>query len=206
MDEYIGVIKLFAGNFAPKDWAFCNGQIMAIRSNTALFSILGTTYGGDGKTTFGLPNFNGASPVGAGDGPGLSPRDLGEAGGTENSTVLVANMPAHQHSINGAPLSSTASVHISDTVANSADSNGNALAQGPKPLPAPISATPLIYDNSPTFTESNIMHAQTVDTSGLQVSETQTGIAGNGMPVSNMQPYLAMNFIICVNGVFPPRP
>lgn len=206
MDEYLGIIKLFAGNFAPRDWAFCNGQLVAIRGNTALFSILGTTYGGDGKTTFALPNFNGNTPVGAGEGPGLSAKDLGEAGGETSTTISLANMPAHGHTVNSVPLQVTASVNVGDNAADSAESNGNVLAQGTQALPAPISASPFIYDKEATFTEKNTLHPSTVDTSGMQVSGGLAGWSGNGIPISNMQPYLVMNFIICVSGAFPPRP
>ena len=99
----IGDIKMFAGNFAPKNWAFCNGQIIAISSNTALFSILGTTYGGNGTTNFALPNLQGRIPVGTGNGPGLTPQVLGEVSGTEATTLTVANLPLHNH-----PLSAKA--------------------------------------------------------------------------------------------------
>ena len=95
MEDYIGIIKLFAGNFAPRAWAFCDGQLLSINQNTALFSILGTTYGGDGRTTFGLPDLRGRVPMHAGSGPGLSPRRLGEKGGAENTTLTASNLPAH---------------------------------------------------------------------------------------------------------------
>lgn len=97
MDPFIGEIKMFAGNFAPRGWAFCNGQILSISQNTALFSLLGTMYGGDGRTTFGLPDLRGRSPMHHGAGPGLSPHSLGETSGVENVTLLASEMPAHTH-------------------------------------------------------------------------------------------------------------
>ncbi len=95
----IGQVQMFAGNFAPRGWAFCEGQLLAIASNTALFSILGTTYGGDGRTTFGLPDLRGRTPIGAGRGPGLSNYRLGQSGGAESHTLSTATIPSHRHSI-----------------------------------------------------------------------------------------------------------
>src|SRR5512140_216933 len=97
---FIGEIVMFAGNFAPRSWALCNGQLLPIAQNTALFSILGTTYGGDGRTTFALPDLRGRVPVHPGQGPGLSNYVLGEMAGTENTTLLINNMPAHNHTLN----------------------------------------------------------------------------------------------------------
>lgn len=97
VDPYVGEIRTVGFNFAPQNWALCNGQVLLIRQNTPLFSVLGTTYGGDGETTFGLPNLNRAFVIGAGAGPGLSPRDLGEIGGTESVTLNSLEMPAHSH-------------------------------------------------------------------------------------------------------------
>ena len=99
-EGFIGEIRMFAGNFAPKDWAFCQGQLLSISQNTALFSILGTTYGGDGRVTFALPNLSGRVPVGVGQGAGLTNRQLGEMSGTETVTLTTAQMPAHSHTVN----------------------------------------------------------------------------------------------------------
>src|SRR3954466_13993392 len=100
---FIGQISLFGGNFAPRGWAFCNGQLLAISQNTALFSILGTTYGGNGQTTFALPNLRGRMAIGAGTGPGLGAVQLGEQGGTSSVTLTLSNLPAHAHTIPGFP-------------------------------------------------------------------------------------------------------
>src|SRR5690349_2945763 len=97
-NPFVAEIRIFTGNFAPKGWAFCNGQLMPISQNTALFSLLGTTYGGDGKSTFALPNMQGCCPMQAGQGPGLSLRDLGETGGEQTVTLIQTEMPVHTHS------------------------------------------------------------------------------------------------------------
>jgi microcystin-dependent protein len=99
MDPFVAEIRIFGFNFAPKGWAFCDGQILPLSQNTALFSLLGTTYGGDGKSTFALPNLQGSVPVHPGQGPGLSLYDLGETGGTETVTLLDSEMPAHNHNL-----------------------------------------------------------------------------------------------------------
>jgi microcystin-dependent protein len=100
MDPFLGEIKMFGGNFAPSGWAFCNGQLLSIAQNTALFSILGTQFGGDGVTTFGLPDLRGRVPVHQGAGPGLSPYVIGQLGGTEQVTLTTGQMPAHSHLVN----------------------------------------------------------------------------------------------------------
>ncbi len=116
-DQFIAEIRLFAGNFPPRGWAFCSGQILSIAQNTALFSLVGTYYGGDGRTTFGLPNLNARAPICPGQGPGLSPRDLGETGGAANVTLTPAELPNHSHTL-GATTSA----------ADSNDPNGRLLA------------------------------------------------------------------------------
>jgi microcystin-dependent protein len=98
-NQYLGEIRMFAGNFAPFSWAFCNGQLIPIQQNTALFSLLGTTFGGDGVRTFGLPDLRGRLPVGQGSGPGLSTYTLGEIGGEENVTIALSTMPSHSHQL-----------------------------------------------------------------------------------------------------------
>src|SRR2546421_10541006 len=100
-NPFVAEIRIFAGNFAPKGWALCDGQLMPISQNTALFSLLGTTYGGDGKSNFALPNLQGCAPLQAGQGPGLSLRDLGETGGGTTGTLLQTEMPAHSHCAQG---------------------------------------------------------------------------------------------------------
>src|SRR5437588_180634 len=108
-NPFVAEIRIFAGNFAPKGWAQCDGQLLPISQNTALFSLLGTTYGGDGKSTFALPNLQGSAPMQAGQGPGLSLRDLGETGGEQTVTLLQTEMPAHSHSARATSTTNQAS-------------------------------------------------------------------------------------------------
>jgi microcystin-dependent protein len=100
-DPFVAEVKIFAGNFAPRGWAFCNGQLLPISQNTALFSLIGTTYGGDGRTTTALPNMQERAPMHPGTGPGLTTRRLGERGGVEEVTMTAANMPSHSHALLG---------------------------------------------------------------------------------------------------------
>lgn len=100
MDPFIGQIILFSGNFAPRSWALCEGQLLSISQHTALFSLLGTTYGGDGRTTFALPDLRGRVAISHGTGPGLTPRRLGSRGGSEENTLMTFNLPQHNHKVN----------------------------------------------------------------------------------------------------------
>jgi len=168
---------MFAFNFAPKGWAFCNGQLLPISQNTALFSLLGTTYGGDGKATFGLPNLQGQSCVNWGQGAGLSDYFIGETIGTENVTLLQTEMPSHNHGFTAQTVQGT-----------SPTANGNQLAK--------------CFSGAKTagFT-GNYFTTNAVNTGMLQ----GTSIAGSGFPHNNLQPYLTVNFCIAMQGVFPPR-
>lgn len=174
MDPYIGEIRIFAGNFPPRNWAFCNGQLLAIASNTALFSILGTTYGGDGRTTFALPNLQGTVPISQGQGPGLTDRTLGETGGAPTVTLTGETMAAHPHPFTG---------QQAEADSTSPSNNYVAVNRNLFPYTAP-------------------------DAPGLNLqpmSPAALGPAGGGQPHNNMQPYLGLNFIIALQGVYPPR-
>lgn len=118
-EPFVGEIRMFAGNFAPRGWSFCDGQLLAVSQNDALFSLLGTIYGGDGQTTFGLPDLRGRLPIHAGNGPGLSERRLGSKGGAESVTLTANQMPSHTHALTGTSAGATSS-----------DPVGNAPAQG----------------------------------------------------------------------------
>jgi microcystin-dependent protein len=174
-DQFVAEIRIFAGNFAPVGWAFCDGQILPISQNTALFSLLGTTYGGDGRTNFALPNLQGAAPLQAGQGPGLSLRNLGETGGEESVTLLESQMPAHTHVVqcyNGPG--------DLNTPANNA---WGAAHTGKTPINCYAAAA----------------------TNSVPMSPFGVSVTGGNLPHNNMPPYLALNFIIALQGIFPAR-
>ena len=199
MEGYIAQVIMFAGNFAPRGWAFCQGQQLSIAQYTAVFALLGTTYGGNGQTTFGLPDMRGRVAVGTGQGPGLPLVDLGEMGGVPSTTLLITNLPAHNH---------TATFNGSTSVLNSAQVAGtNQQAQA-----SPQSMLARGIDGSPNGTAIPKIYApnasvtQIVPLGGLNVAGTVTvGVNGGSQPFSIMQPYLGMNFIICLEGIFPSR-
>ncbi|HLP10114.1 MAG TPA: tail fiber protein [Opitutaceae bacterium] len=172
---FIGEIKMFSGNFAIKGFAFCNGQIMPISQNTALFSLLGVNFGGDGKTTFGLPNLQGRAPLHRGQGPGLSPYSLGEAGGTPTVALNLNQLPAHTHTPNA-----NATAGSTDTPA----SGGiwSAVGRGRTPP----------YTNA----GANVaMNNSAIGTAGV----------GGTPAHNNLSPHLALNFLIALQGIYPVR-
>lgn len=171
-EPFVAEIRIFAGNFAPRGWAFCNGQLLPVSQNTALFSLIGTTYGGDGRATTALPNLQGRAPMHPGRGPGLTARRLGQRGGVETVTLTEAQMPNHNHSL----MSSTDDGDIRTAV-------GNALARPPSGLP---------YQQNTT--------ANLVDMAEQALPET-----GGSQAHNNMQPFLAINFIIALVGLYPSR-
>src|SRR5271157_911831 len=175
-NPFVAEIRIFCGNFAPTGWAFCNGQILPISQNTALFSLLGTTYGGDGKTTFALPNLQGSFPMhagGSGAGPGLTPRILGDSSGTGTVTLIASEMPAHMH----APFASA------DAAASTS------------PVPGSTGAVMLAATSVPVYGAL---------TEPTPLADAAIGPAGGDQPHENRQPYLSLNFIIALQGVFPP--
>lgn len=182
-EELMGCIKLFAGNFAPRGYMLCNGQVLSIAQNTALFSLLGTTYGGDGQSTFALPNLQGTVPIGVGSKAGSS-YVLGQAAGTPTVTLTTAQMPMHTHTGPGT---------VSVSPANSTDSTP---AKGMS-IAVPGSTVSRVFTATLGFATST----PSVDLT----SNVGTAISGGSQPFSIMQPYLAMNYIICVSGIFPSR-
>jgi microcystin-dependent protein len=179
MEGVIGYVTMFAGNFAPKNWAFCNGQTINIASNTALFSILGTTYGGNGTTNFQLPNTQGRTVVGAGNGPGLSPYALGQTAGSNSVTLSLQQMPAHIH-----PVSITAQNPTTAADANLSTASGNVFGRDSNLTP---------YDSS-----------QSANGGTFQATLT-TSTVGSNAPVQIERPMLGLNYVICQYGVFPAR-
>ncbi|MFN0175592.1 MAG: phage tail protein [Saprospiraceae bacterium] len=173
---FIAQITLFASNFAPLGWAFCHGQLMLIDDNTALFALIGTTYGGDGVTTFGLPDFRGRIPIGMGTGSGLSSYDIGQNGGAESATITVGQMASHTHT-------ATATVLSSASNATTNVPNGNVPAATSTNFYVPVSAT-----NAALGGISGIIQP-----------------AGGSQPVSLGMPSLCLNFVIALEGIFPSR-
>lgn len=135
-EPFVGEIRMFAGNFAPRGWAFCDGQLLAVSQNDALFSLLGTIYGGDGRTTFGLPDLRGRIPIHAGTGPGLSPRQLGAKGGEENVTLTVNQLPSHNHPMQGSNDQAT-----SPTGSGQVFARAGGFAYSGRPSPQNLAAT-----------------------------------------------------------------
>src|SRR3954451_12293694 len=125
MDPFVAEIRIFPFNFAPKGWAWCDGQILPLSQNTALFSLLGTTYGGDGKSNFALPDLQGRAPMHPGQGPGLSLHDLGETGGSETVTLLESEIPAHSHGVMSAPGQFGGNTNVAQGNAFAKSTNGN---------------------------------------------------------------------------------
>ena len=172
-EPFIAEIRIFAGNFAPRSWAFCNGQLLPVSQTTALFSLIGTTYGGDGRSTTALPNLQGKAPMHPGRGPGLTSYRLGQRGGVESVTLSEAQMPNHTHTMRadggtGGPLGGGS---------NATDPVDNYLGASVK------------YSNA----------------SGSSVNMQPVTSAGGSQAHNNMQPFLAINFIIALQGLYPSR-
>ncbi|SOD13371.1 phage tail protein [Pedobacter xixiisoli] len=199
MDGYVGEIRLFAATFAPRNWAFCWGQVVAIRSNTALFSIIGTYYGGNGTTTFQLPNFAGRTAIGQGGGPGLSTYIIGETGGTSTETLVQAQMPAHTHNNTVSAPASGTNLLVSAADSTLAVATAGSVISTPGYTVATGLAKTLGFNNA---TPNTVLH-----TDSIKVNNTSLTFdtAGGSIPHNNMQPSLGMNYIICMYGVFPAR-
>lgn len=180
MSQYfVGEIRLFAGRTAPRDWAICNGQTLNISEYNALYSLIGTTYGGDGATTFALPDFRGRIPVGQGTGTGLTARTLGQTGGSETVTLNASQWAAHNHTFNTLAADATAGALTSG-------GTNQGLARGANTARSYLNNSA----SSPTAT--------TLDA-------VSYGSAGGGQPHNNMMPSLALNYIIALNGLYPQR-
>lgn len=180
-DPFLGEIKMVGFNFAPVGWAFCQGALLPISQNTALFSLLGTMYGGNGQTTFGLPDLRGRSPVGIGQGPGLTLIDQGETSGVENVTLTTLNMPMHTHPT----VVQVAGVATSPATT---PSNSNSVL-GASPANGPGSASVWSTEMS----------------APVQLSGVQAGVAGGSQPCGIRNPYIGINFVVALSGIFPSR-
>ncbi len=174
-EPFIAEIKMFAGNFAPRGYATCDGQLLPINQNSALFSLVGTMYGGDGRTTFGLPGLRGRFPMHAGSGPGLTSRQLGQKSGQETVTLTTGQMPAHNHATQ---------IMANANEGNSADPTGKYLAAGEEP-------------NSPYKAEAG--------TAAMASGSIAMNNTGSSQSHNNLPPFQVINFIIALVGIFPSR-
>ena len=193
MDEYLGTIKAFAFNFAPRGWAQCHGQLLPIASYDALFSLLGTTYGGDGRTTFGLPDLRGHVPIGEGQAPGFSNRRLGQKGGSETNVLNETQLPSHHHAINfaGQNINASVSVPAVNDEGTLEETENNIIANQANAFAAASAADATLG----AFTAPVTGTANTANSGSAAPAE-----------VNNMQPFLSLNFCIYIaGGVYPPR-
>ncbi|AWM12799.1 phage tail protein [Flavobacterium sediminis] len=181
-EPFIGEIKLFGFNFAPLGYSLCAGQIISISQYTALFSLIGTTYGGNGQTTFALPDLQGRMPIGQGQGPGLPLYTMGQKAGSTTKTLTTSNLPPHIHSLLNAHVNLQASTDNADELSPA----GNFPATATDAIYSGNGATPNTY------------------TGGAVLSGT-TDVTGSGIPVDIMNPYLTINFSIAMQGIFPSR-
>lgn len=184
MNPFIGQILSFGGNFAPRGWAFCNGQLLSIAENTALFSILGTTYGGDGRTTFGLPELRGRVPMHPGNGPGLSPKRLGDKSGLEQNHLNILTMASHTHL---ATVGGSVSIQVSDQTKDEDSPSGTFLTS---------------QDDS--FYASAGSPGETLGGPIAQITVGNQN-TGSGQGINNIAPYTAINYIIALVGTYPSR-
>ncbi|MDN3202503.1 phage tail protein [Algoriphagus sediminis] len=180
MEGTIGEIRLFGGNFPPRNWADCSGQLLPISQNTALFSILGTIYGGDGRTTFALPDLRGRVSIGEGNGPGLADFRLGSRAGAEQVQLNITNLPSHNHTMK-----------VSSSAGDSSDPSGRYVAKAQTEVER--GATPVPVDAYGNVANQTPMAANSV------------GNTGGGQPFSVKNPYLGLRYIICLFGIFPSR-
>ncbi|MDP1698305.1 MAG: tail fiber protein [Xanthomonadaceae bacterium] len=169
-EPFVGEIRMFGGNYAPQDWALCDGSVLSISQNDVLFALIGTTYGGDGQTTFALPDMRGRLPLHQGVGPGLSTRVMGQSFGNENVTLIAAQMPSHSHPV--------------------VVSTSNAVASTPTDAVPAGQPGDTLYVTNPTAAASS-MNSRVLQS------------AGNSQPHANTMPFVCVNFIISLTGIFP---
>lgn len=177
MDPFIGEIRLFAGSYAPQDWAICDGRLLSVNDYQALYALIGTTYGGNGTTTFGLPDLRGRVPIGQGQGTGLTARTLGQTGGTEKVSLNASQLPAHNHLINATTTAATTTT--------------------------PGNSVNLAATTAPT---SNYLAAAGAFSAERVLAPTTVGQSGASAQHQNMMSTMALTYIISLNGFFPARP
>lgn len=195
-DPFISQIMVWPANFAPRNWAYCHGQLLAISTNTALFSLIGTLYGGDGRTTFGLPDLRGRAPIGAGRGPGLSLYQEGQFGGVEFVTLTQLEMPVHSHQAQAS--SGAAELEAYDGPANQDSPAANHVLAKAQFSSGPSSTAVQAYsDQTPDTTLGGV----SAGTPGPIV----VGNAGGSQSHENRQPFQVINYVISLQGVYPSR-
>jgi microcystin-dependent protein len=231
-EPFVGEIIAVPFDFAPKGWALCNGQILPIAQNTALFSLLGTTYGGDGKSTFALPNLEGRIQIGSGQGDGLALVDQGQIAGEERTTLLQNNLPSHSHEVAVQPkdqpintvtvkdyqgqdlttsYTALGTITASKSDGTTADSTAAVFAKstlGPNHVKAyykPSSSIDLTLSDAAAAAQVANNGLTAMDENGMHFTNVTALPTGGGQPFNNMQPYLTMHYIIALQGVFPPR-
>lgn len=206
-DEYLGVIKLWAGSFIPRNFLPCNGETLEIAQYQALFALIGTYYGGDGVINFNLPDLRGIVPIGMGHKPGLSKYDLGNSGGNEYTTLTNMQLPSHTHEATFTPIGNPSPIEA--TVSVNAGTGGTPTNDptnaywGRSPETGPPQARD--YTNKKNVKMAEDAVQVEVSGGGILGGEVRNFDTGNGAPFMNMQPYLALNYIICVVGLFPSR-
>lgn len=204
MDEYLGVIKLFAGTFAPRDYMFCWGQPLSISQYTALYSILGTNFGGDGRNTFNLPDLRSRVPLGAGQSPGNSMYPFGSHGGFETVALNVAQIPAHNHTgtVQVQPAGVTANVVVNAGTGGTTTNDPTSAYWGKSPSSGQVQAQDYTNEKNVTMAPDAV---QVQVNGNFNVGPFNINNTGGNLPHENRQPFLALNYIICINGTYPPR-
>jgi microcystin-dependent protein len=180
-NPFLGEVRIFAGNFNPRGWAFCAGQLLPISQNDALYALIGTTFGGDGQVTFGLPDLRGRIPVGQGTGAGLSSYVVGQAAGTESVTLTINQMPSHTHQLNAS------------------------TAKGDQPIPTTTSVPATPDAGNPNTTATYYVQPTPNPLTASTLAPTTVGVQGGNQPHDNIMPSLCVNYIIALEGVFPSR-
>lgn len=198
MEAYMTMITPYGLTFTIRDWAKCQGQLLSIAQFSALFSLMGTQYGGDGINSFGLPNLQSRSPVSAGHGAGLNPMPQGATGGQETRTLTVLDMPAHEHAVatSGQLGAATGDLKVSTDAANSASPDGNFLGAGSAPVRLYTAAM-----SDPAGAQAGVAE---LPPRGVQIAGS-TQMAGGNLSLRIRNPYQGVNYQICIQGIFPSR-
>jgi|JI7StandDraft_1071085.scaffolds.fasta_scaffold25357_2 microcystin-dependent protein len=190
MEGYIAEMRYFASNFAPRNWALCTGQLLSISTNTALFSLLGTTYGGDGRTTFALPDARGRFIVSPGQSPGTSNYSLGEKSGSQSVSLTLQNLPNHTHTVVGSAVGGNMTP-VGSTETSTSEPNGSRFGAG---------------DGINPYSQGGIPDTTLAPVSISNITNNLTiGTSGGSQPLPILNPYLGLNVVICQYGIFPSR-